>query len=167
MIISPKEDLTNMDGKIRRIMAMSGCLHLRSNMTKCPSEYIGNYTKSIASNAQRNGTSIYQQLRMSKFMRDMTILSDKRLKSNRPDITFLYKIGHVLILIDIAVPWDINIVKEEQVKIQKYQNMTEQIEKMYQVAAQVVFLVHLALSSRISLHLKTPQDYLASVDVLR
>lgn len=68
-------------------------------------------------------------------MWDITILTDKFLGSSLPDLTLVHMSSYEWILIDIMVPWDKNIVKAEQVKTLKFQDLTEQIIKMYQAAA--------------------------------
>lgn len=44
-----------------------------------------------------------------------------------------YKSSREWILIDVAVPWDKNIVKAKQVEIERYEDLTRQIREIYQV----------------------------------
>lgn len=71
-------------------------------------------------------------------MLDTCIMTDKRLESNRPDITLLHKIIHEWILTDIAIALDKNIVEVKQMKIHRYQNLAGKIEEFYQTTDQVV-----------------------------
>lgn len=89
-----------------------------------------------------------------KIVWDTTILIDKSVGSNRADIWLLYKSSHEWILID--VPWDKNIVKARQSKIQSYQYMTGQIREIYQAATEVGPFVVGALFLEIYLLCKTP-----------
>lgn len=50
---------------------------------------------------------------------DMTIQTNKRLARNRTDIALVQLSSHKWILIDVAVPWDKNILKEKQPKIKR------------------------------------------------
>lgn len=45
------------------------------------------------------------------------------------------------ILIDIAVPWNKNIGKAEQMKMQKYQDLVGQMGEIYQTEANIASLV--------------------------
>lgn len=49
-------------------------------------------------------------------MQDTTILTDKQLESNRPDIdtTLVHKSRYKLILIDLVLPWDMKIGTENE-----------------------------------------------------
>lgn len=60
-------------------------------------------------------------------MWDMTTLTEKRLESNCSDITLVHKSSHEWVLIEIVVHWGKNIIKVEQTKIQKYQDLAKQI----------------------------------------
>ena len=50
---------------------------------------------------------------------DVTIYTDKILRHNRPDITLVLK----WTLIDIAVPADQNVIRTEENKVEKYQEL--------------------------------------------
>lgn len=50
-------------------------------------------------------------------------MTNKPLESNHPDMIFVHKIRHKLILIGVAVPSDRNIVKVEQARKQGYHDM--------------------------------------------
>ena len=45
------------------------------------------------------------------------------IKSCRPDIVVVNKIGRVCLLIDIAVPGDSRVVKKEEENIEKYEEL--------------------------------------------
>ena len=51
---------------------------------------------------------------------DMSIYTDKVLKHNRPDITLMHKDTQKWIFIDIAVPADQNITRNEEEKVENY-----------------------------------------------
>ena len=62
---------------------------------------------------------------------DMTIYTDKVLKHNRPDITLVHKDTQEWTLIDIAVPADQNIIRTEEEKVEKYQDLAFEIRKIH------------------------------------
>jgi len=71
-----------------------------------------------------------------------SILADKTIPFNRPDITFMNKKTKKTILIDIAVPNTHNIVKTITDKQNKYQELANKICAMWkQKAAQVIPIV--------------------------
>lgn len=49
-----------------------------------------------------------------KLMWERTIFNDKRLESDRPDITLVHKCSFEWILIDVALPWNKNIANEKE-----------------------------------------------------
>ena len=53
----------------------------------------------------------------------MTIYTDKVLKHNRPDVTLKHKDTQKWTLIDIAVPADQSIIRTEEEKVEKYQEL--------------------------------------------
>lgn len=57
---------------------------------------------------------------------DTTIFNNRRLESNRPDITLVQKSPHERILTDFVLPWDKKIM------------MSEQVREMYQEAAAAI-----------------------------
>lgn len=88
---------------------------------------------------------------------DTTVLIDKRLESNRPDIRLVHKGSHEWIVIDVAVHWDTNIVKSEQGKVENYEDPARQIGELNQVAAQV-FSLAVGAFVTISSNLSASQD---------
>ena len=62
---------------------------------------------------------------------DMTIYTDKKLKNNRPDITVMQRNTKEWTLIDIAVPADQNVLKTEQEKVEKYQDLAFEMKRCH------------------------------------
>ena len=60
---------------------------------------------------------------------DMTIHTDKVLKHNRPDVTLVHKDTQKWTLIDIAVPADQTIIRTEEEKVEKYQELAFEIRE--------------------------------------
>jgi hypothetical protein len=44
-------------------------------------------------------------------------------------------------LIDVAIPWDRNVIQKEAEKILKYKDLTMEIQRMWNVKARVIELV--------------------------
>ena len=62
---------------------------------------------------------------------DMTIYTDKILKHNRSRITLVNKDTQKWTLIDIAVPADQNIIRTEEEKVAKYQDLAFEIRRTH------------------------------------
>jgi len=60
---------------------------------------------------------------------DSTIYTNNKLKHNRPDITLINKETNEWTLTDIAVPFDQNILRTEDEKIERYQDLTFEIKR--------------------------------------
>ena len=60
---------------------------------------------------------------------DSTIYTNNKLKHNRPNITLINKETNEWTLIDIAVPFDQNILRTEDEKIARYQDLTFAIKR--------------------------------------
>ena len=65
---------------------------------------------------------------------DSTIYTNNRLAHNRPDITLIDKESNEWTLIDIAVPFDQNIVKTEDEKVERYQDLAFEIKREHRNA---------------------------------
>ena len=62
---------------------------------------------------------------------DMTIYTHKVLKHDRPDITLVHKDTQKWTLIDIAVSGDQNIIRTEEEKVEKYQDLAFEITRIH------------------------------------
>lgn len=76
---------------------------------------------------------------------DRSVLTDKRIPANRPDIIFTNKVNNETYIIDIAVPNASNIIKTYNEKIGKYQELAEEIKKMW--GQRNVYIVPIVLSA--------------------
>ena len=64
--------------------------------------------------------------------------TDHRIPARRPDIVVLDKKTKMAHIIDVAVPTDSNIKEKELEKIQKYQDLKLEVQKMWKVQAPIV-----------------------------
>ena len=60
---------------------------------------------------------------------DSTIYTNNKLKHNRPDITLINKETNEWTLVDIAVLFDQDILRTEDEKIERYQDLTFEIKR--------------------------------------
>ena len=80
-----------------------------------------------------------------KIYYDRTILTDKHIPNNRPDITFVDKTKRITYLIDISVPLSDNIQKMISEKLSKYSDLSIEINRLWKMEKTVV--VPIVLSS--------------------
>ena len=83
----------------------------------------------------------------AKVLWDFSIQTDKQLLANQPDIVVVDKERKRAVVIDVAIPADANIRKKEHEKVEKYQGLREQLERMWKVKASVVPVVVGALGA--------------------
>lgn len=83
----------------------------------------------------------------AKILWDFQIQTDKMVMANQPDIVVMDKQQKTVVVVDVAIPSDSNIRKKEQEKLEKYQGLKEELEKMWGVKASVVPVVIGALGA--------------------
>ena len=99
-----------------------------------------------------------------KLVWDGSIVTDRRIPQNRPDITLVLKDKHQWLLVDVAVPDDRNIVTTETWKIERYQELAFEVGRIHQVKVVVVPLVIGALGTVLKDFAKW-QEYLGIPDI--
>ncbi|XP_076747453.1 uncharacterized protein LOC143421715 [Maylandia zebra] len=83
----------------------------------------------------------------AKILWDFQIQTDKMVVANQPDIVVVDKQKKTAVVIDVAVPNDSNIGKKEHEKLEKYQGLREELERMWRVKVTVVPVVIGALGA--------------------
>ncbi|XP_076747360.1 uncharacterized protein LOC101485988 [Maylandia zebra] len=83
----------------------------------------------------------------AKILWDFQIQTDKMVVANQPDIVVVDKQKKTAVVIDVAVPNDSNIRKKEHEKLEKYQGLREELERMWRVKVTVVPVVIGALGA--------------------
>ena len=81
--------------------------------------------------------------------------NNNKLKHNRPDITLINKETNEWTLIDIAVPFDQNILRTEYEKIGMYQDLTFEIKRENNIAKVDVIPVVIGALGSYSKNVKT------------
>ncbi|KAI5731304.1 hypothetical protein M8J77_007883 [Diaphorina citri] len=66
---------------------------------------------------------------------DSTVVTDRRIEANRPDIVLVDKNEKTVKLIDIAHPADHNILHSTATKIHKYQDLAIEIRNMWDMTS--------------------------------
>ena len=82
-----------------------------------------------------------------KVLWDFTIQTDIEIHARRPDIVIVDKNSNETIILDIAIPVDVNIRNKEQEKIVKYQDLAREIRKIWNVSTKVIPIVIGALGT--------------------
>ncbi|TWW73485.1 hypothetical protein D4764_15G0008790 [Takifugu flavidus] len=79
--------------------------------------------------------------KQAKILWDFQIQTDKMVVANQPDIVVVDKHRKTVVVIDVAIPSDSNIRKKEHEKLEKYQGLKEEMERMWGMKATVVPVV--------------------------
>ena len=82
-----------------------------------------------------------------KVLWDFTIQTDIEIHARRPDIVIVDKNSNETIILDIAIPVDVNIRNKEQEKIVRYQDLAREIRKIWNVSTKVIPIVIGALGT--------------------
>ncbi|XP_044762004.1 uncharacterized protein LOC123319205 [Coccinella septempunctata] len=89
---------------------------------------------------------------------DLTIITDRRVVHNRPDMVIFDKVNKTAIIIDFAVPQDQNLTKTYTEKMTKYEALAQQIRDMWKLRdARIMPLI---ISANGLVHRKTTQHLL-------
>ncbi len=83
----------------------------------------------------------------AKILWDFHIQTDKQVMANQPDIVIIDKHKKEATIIDVAIPNDSNIKKKEQEKVEKYQPLREELQRIWKVKSKVVPVVVGALGA--------------------
>ena len=78
---------------------------------------------------------------------DYSIITDKKILANRPDVVIHDRKSKTCMLIDASVPDDKNIALKEAEKISKYKDLEIEINRMWNVKIKVVPVVVGALGT--------------------
>jgi hypothetical protein len=66
------------------------------------------------------------------------IQTDRTIPSNKPDIVIRDYEKGTCILIDVAIPADRNVIKNEAENVLKYKGLTKEIQRTWNVKARVI-----------------------------
>ena len=88
------------------------------------------------------------------------------LKHNRPDITLVHKDTQKWTLVDIAVPADQKIIRTEEEKVEKYQDLAFEIRRIHGASKGAVIPIVIGALGSISKRVKTWYDKLVVLNSL-
>ena len=92
-------------------------------------------------------TQSVQEIDEYKILWDFNIQTDKVIEHRRPCIVCSNKVNRECQIIDFAIPCDQNIAIKEQEKIEKYQNLRIELQKVWNVKVVVIPVVMGALGT--------------------
>ncbi|CAH2218509.1 jg623 [Pararge aegeria aegeria] len=69
---------------------------------------------------------------------DRTIITDRYITANRPDIVLVDRSVRRAIIVDITIPHDDNLVKADKEKVSKYLDLVHEITAMWGVESTVI-----------------------------
>ena len=67
----------------------------------------------------------------TKILWDFSIQTDHPVEANRPDIVVLEKTSRKCLLFDIACPFDTRVANKEKEKIEKYQDLRRELQRIW------------------------------------
>ena len=82
-----------------------------------------------------------------KILWDFTIQTDNTIQARRPDIVIVNKIEKTRHIIDVAIPGDERVLVKETEKIEKYDELRRELERLWKVKAKVVPIIVGALGT--------------------
>ena len=82
-----------------------------------------------------------------KILWDFNIQTDNEIQARRPDIVVVKKKERKCFIIDVAVPGDVRIAETETEKIEKYDELKREVERLWKVKAKVIPIVLGALGT--------------------
>ena len=72
---------------------------------------------------------------------DMTLVTDRAVGANRPDIVIRDKLEKKVFIIDISCPSDVNVLTKENEKVAKYSALRVELSKMWDCECVVIPVV--------------------------
>ena len=82
-----------------------------------------------------------------KLLWDFDIRTEKVIRAHRPDLTLIDKGRNKVSLIDVAVPWDSRVEEKEREKVEKYQDLRVEVQRLWEKQVDVVPIVTGALGT--------------------
>ena len=73
-----------------------------------------------------------------KILWDFTVITDRTIHANCPDLILLLKEERHAFLVDFSYPFDSNVVSKEAEKVDKYQDLLTEIQRLWHVKADVI-----------------------------
>ena len=82
-----------------------------------------------------------------KILWDHAIRTDRVIRAHRPDLTLIDKVNRKVALIDVSIPWDSRVEEKEREKIEKYQDLRMEVQRIWEMPVEVVPIIIGALGT--------------------
>ena len=153
--------------------ALTARPQLHSRLCGTEEETVMHYL--VALSRRRNSTKEYMTMSLEEFIGncakrmdwDLTIQTDLTVAHNRPDIILVEKAIRKWKIIDIAVKHDLNVVREEDWKVEKYQDLAFEVKRIHHVETAILQVVIGALQPRTKIMAKMKIPYFMQFFCLR
>ena len=83
----------------------------------------------------------------AKVLWDYGIRTDRVIRAHRPDLTLIDKTEKKVSLIDVAVPWDSRVEEKEKEKMEKYQDLRIEVQRLWDMPVEVIPIIIGALGT--------------------
>ena len=90
-----------------------------------------------------------------KILWDFTVQCGRKIEARRPDIVFIDKKEREVVIIDVAIPGDDRMKDKELEKVEKYQQLKDEIAKVWHVRKVIVVPVVIGALGAVSVNFKT------------
>ena len=80
-------------------------------------------------------------------MWDFSIQTDHVIQARRPDVIFIYKGKKECKIIDFAIPYDSRVNTKEMEKMEKYQDLAQEVQKLWNMRTKVIPIITGALGT--------------------
>ncbi len=82
-----------------------------------------------------------------KILWDLTVQTDHIIDARRPDLILIKKHDNKCIIVNFAIPYDTRIEQKEREKVNKYQDLKRELQKLWNMSVKVVPIVFGALGT--------------------
>jgi len=82
-----------------------------------------------------------------KLLWDFTIITDRTIHANRPDLILVFKKERLVYFVDFSCPFDSNVVSKEIEKVDKYQDLLLEIQRLWNMKVEIIPIVIGALGA--------------------
>ena len=80
-------------------------------------------------------------------MWDIAIITDRTIHANGPDLILVFKKERLVYFVDFSCPFDSNVVSKEIEKVDKYQDLLLEIQRLWNMKVEIIPIVIGALGA--------------------
>ena len=100
----------------------------------------------------------------TKILWNFSVQTDHRINNNKPDIIMVDKIKKEAIIIDVAIPNDMNIARKRLEKLQNYTDLSVEIKTLWRLSKVDIVPVIIGAAGMIHSHLDQDIDKLRLIE---